>query len=425
MTEVFLYFIWQHRLFNFLDLKLVTGENAEIISPGQRNFHAGPDFKQAIIKINDITWIGDVEIHSQSSDWLKHQHHKDEKYKSVILHVVYEADIIINRDEHENFPVLELKQLIAPSLIEKYQYLQYSPMRFPCRNELPTISALTFHAWLSRLAVSRLTRKEKRIFEILHQVEEDWNELIFRLLGLNFGFNVNEPAFELLVRTLSYKMIKRHAPTRLQCYALICGTAGFLEESADKFDDYYHLLHTEFAFLRRKLNILPIPTSIWNFLRLHPQNFPALRLEQFAALLLQIPHLFVTFIINGKNFRTEVLSNYKPDSYWETHYHFGKESKSHTISIGKKSAELIIINTLIPVLYAFGSFTGKNSFKEEAMHLLEKTPFESNRITRLYTSIGFPSQSALDSQALLELFRYYCQRKKCLYCQIGCHILRK
>lgn len=425
MTEDFLYYIWQHRLFNALVLRTIADESLEIISPGIRNYHAGADFTQAIIKINNITWAGHIEIHCQSSDWLKHRHHENEKYKSVILHVVYESDVIISRDEKENFPVLELKNYISSELLERYHKLRRSPSRLPCQYEIGSISPLQFDAWLSRLAISRIMRKEKKVFEIHRQCGGDWNEVLFTLLAHSFGFNVNEAAFELLAKSISYKQIKRHTSARLQLYALLFGQAGFLEEDALRCDDYYKILYDEYAFLKSKLQIVPIPLSIWNFLRLHPQNFPTIRLAQLSELLFCIPNLFDTLITHAHLFTTELLTRCVPDNYWKTHYHFGKESKIHSANIGKKTAELLQINMVIPVLFSYGSFMGETLYQERAIHSLEEIPFESNYITRFYQKQGFPSKNALHSQAILELHHRYCQRKKCLHCQIGNFILKK
>ncbi len=425
MTEDFLHYIWKNRLYTFKDLKTVQGQKLEVIHPGYTHQDSGPDFKQAVIKIDDITWAGDVEIHCKSSDWIKHEHHKDEKYQSVILHVVYESDVLIDRDAKETFPTLALKSYLSDELLGRYRKLQYNELNLPCEREISELSPLLITSWLSRLCISRLLKKEKKIYEMLTQCHGDWNELLFRMLSINFGFKANEPAFELLSKTITYKQISHHAKSRIQLYALLFGQAGFLESAPTNTDDYFNRLSQEYYYLRHKYKLISIPSSRWNLLRLHPQNFPCLRLAQLAELLHHYPDLFKRFITETDFKADKLLNDCIPDPYWDTHYHFGIEGKRHSCRLGKHAITLIQINTLIPALFCYGSFSGNSSYQEKAVSLLENLPFEGNYITKYYQKNGFPCDNAMQSQAIIELHHHYCRLKKCLNCQIGCAILQK
>jgi len=414
ITESFLHFVWKHKIFHKYPLQTTDGRSIQIIHSGFSHQDAGPDFKQAIIKIENITWAGDIEIHINSSDWYKHGHHLDKKYSIVILHVVYIQDVNVRRSDHEFFPALELKNLIPDEVIEKYRDLLTSSFSLPCKEQLQTITTLQFSSILSRLMLERLTRRQKQIFQIFEQSQKNWNELIFKLLIINFGFKTNSAAFELLSRILPYKILCKHTHSKFQVYALVFGQAGMLEEWRD--DKYYLSLQTEYKYLQQKYKLIPMPERIWNLLRLRPQNFPCIRLAQLSETLC---HHF-DFLTNIENFTTieqfEKMFSYQSHDYWKTHYYFGKVSKEHTTNMGYNTFELIMINTIIPALYSYGAFMGNEQFQERAILLLETLCFEKNNLTKSYRQCGFPSESALHSQAILELNKRYCTKKNCLEC---------
>ena len=137
MKEELLQYLWQHKIFMQNELKTTDGRDIHIISPGMMHHDAGPDFKQAVIRINDIIWAGDVEIHVNGSDWYRHHHQNDEKYKSVILHVVYNADMEIVRQDKEYIPTLELKNYISEEMLEEYKKLTLPLTMYPAGTALP------------------------------------------------------------------------------------------------------------------------------------------------------------------------------------------------------------------------------------------------------------------------------------------------
>jgi hypothetical protein len=423
MTESFLHYVWKNKIFRFLDLKTTDDEDLKIIHPGFPHQDAGPDFKQAIIKIGAITWAGDVEIHVNSSDWIKHRHQLDPKYQSVALHVVYNNDCIINRSDREHISTLELKSYIPIKVIEEYQKLSLSDNLLPCKTEVKNFPALQFSSFLSGIAVDRLLGKQNSIFEILRNCSGDWNETFFRLLGVNFGFKTNAPAFDLLGKSIPYKILCNHANNRLQLYSIIFGQAGMLEKELD--DDYYIQLQDEYRFLRYKYDLIPIHKKNWNYLRLRPSNFPCIRLAQFSEIIYNTSDVLNKYLFTGEF--DSLLKNFKkePHEYWKTHYHFGKCTAEHPVNLGKKTENLIFINTLIPLLFAFGTFSGEEKIQEKAIGLLENIDFEENRTTKCYKSAGFPAGNALYSQAILELHQHYCLKKKCLDCALGSFIIKK
>lgn len=425
MKEELLQYLWQHQIFNHNDLHTTDGKEIHIISPGMMHHDAGPDFKQAIIRINDFIWAGDVEIHVNGSDWYKHHHQQDDKYLSVILHVVYNADMEIVRKDNELIPSLELRQYIPEEMLEEYRKLTLSSNNVACGNSIASIPSLNMTSILSAMAIDRLIRRQEQLFRLLNKCAEDWNELTYRTLAINFGFKVNGTAFELLAQSLPYKIIQKHAGSHLQVYAMVFGQAGLLQANEwEVQDEYFSRMRNEYDYLRYKYQLSPINPGVWNLLRLRPNNFPGIRLAQFSELLYSSPDLFNEMVANASICDIhERFSHLQPDDYWRTHFQPGKATRPHPVHIGKSSTNLLLINSIAPLLFTFGTFSGKDMLKNKAVEILEGTAAEDNHITRHFCRYEFPNKNALFSQALLELYSSFCKRKKCYSCPIGQYVV--
>ncbi|MBO4654328.1 MAG: DUF2851 family protein [Bacteroidales bacterium] len=425
MKEELLQYLWQHQIFQHNGLRTTDGREIHIISPGMMHHDAGPDFKQAVIRLDDIIWAGDVEIHVNGSDWYRHRHQQDEKYSSVILHVVYNADMEIIRKDKEFIPSLELKDYIPEKMLEEYRKLTLSPNKIPCGNSVADIPPLTMTSLLSALAVDRLIRRQGQLFRLLNKCSEDWNELIYRTLAINFGFKINSNAFELLAQSLPYKILQRHGDSRIQLYALIFGQAGLLESGpAEEQDEFFSQMRDEYAYLRYKYKLTPIPSGLWNLLRLRPINFPGIRLAQFSELLFGCSDLFNELILNENigDIRSK-LSDIQPHEYWRTHFQPGKPTKAHPVHLGRDSINLLIINSIAPLTFAFGTFSGQDQLNSRAVGMLEGCLAEDNHITRAFRAYSFPCNTALFSQSLLELYTSFCKKKKCYSCPVGQYVV--
>ena len=423
MNEDFLHYIWKNKLFDTSDLRTTSGEQLRIMAPGFHNFDAGPDFRQAVVQIGDITWAGDVEIHIRSSDWFRHRHETDEKYKSVALHVVYEHDMEVERLPGEFYPTLELKGRIPEGKWLQYQQLVGSMEKVPCRNYLSLFNELHLQSLVSSMAMERLLRKYEDIMNLHAQCSSDWDETLYRQVAVSFGFKTNAAAFEMLARSLPYKILARHSDSALQVKALLFGQAGMLDFS--HVDAYYDSLKYEYEYLRYKYQLQPIGLHHWNWLRLRPSNFPCLRLAQLAALLCRAPDLLRTLLDCPSIEHYQDLFSVDADDYWKTHFQFGKETLlPHSVSLGTTAFHLLMINTVVPVLFAYYRFFGQQSKLEDVASMWDQIPFEDNKVTRVFQETSFPRRTALDSQALIELQQYYCKEKRCIDCAIGERIVR-
>jgi hypothetical protein len=422
--EEFLHFIWKFRLYHREALYASPGGKLRVIHPGSSNKNAGPDFLEAKLQLDDTLWAGQVEIHYRSSDWLLHKHQYDPTYDNVILHVVYEHDEAIYRQNGSEIPVLSLKGKIKEELYNHYHALVSASNRFPCEQQLGSVDALSIRLVLDRQLVERFEEKTQAIYLVLEKHKGDWEKTFFYFLCRSFGFKVNTLPFELLADSIDLKILKKHQQHPTQLEALLFGQAGFLEGN---FSESYPVeLQKEYLFLQRKHNLCPIPVALWKMLRMRPGNFPTYRMAQLAALLQRHPNLFATFLsIDNFLDYPSLFASLPIHPYWETHYHFKKISVKTSPQIGKPSIQNILINTICVFLYVYGKYTDQEKYTEKAFGLLNFLPAEKNAVVAPYQLAGIAMESAATSQALLQLNKYYCCQKKCLNCTIGIKILNK
>lgn len=420
MTEDFLHFIWKYGLFDRNSLVTDCKENVEIIRLGEHNADAGPDFLNARIKIDQTVWAGNVEIHVRSSDWKRHNHQANKAFDNVILQVVYQYDLPAVRTSQEHIPTVELK--FENRLFESYRNLLGNTGRIPCRDKIDRIDPVIFECWLHTLAIERLQQKNESISLLLAQNKNDWEEAFYVFLARSFGFGINSTPFELLARSIPLKCLARHKGNLFQIEALLFGQAGFLDLPAET-DRYYTAARKEYAHLQRKYRLKPIEKHLWKFLRIHPQNFPTVRIGQLASLINQSSHLFSKMIECEKIEELYQIYSTETSEYWKTHYNFDKLSAKKTKRLGMESINIIIINAVIPFLFAYGTLYGIEKLKTRAIEWLENIPPERNRIVNHWADLGFHPSSAFYSQGLLELTNHYCKRKRCLACSIGTKII--
>ncbi len=422
MKEEFLHFIW--RLRRFHNNKLLTTEGAalEILHPGEQNFHSGPDFTNAKIKIGDTLWAGNVEMHLNSSDWLQHAHQNDRAYDNVILHVVLEEDIPIKRQSGERIPCLELKSRIPSKLSKQYLKLMANETWIPCQHLFFSVPDPTRNLWLDRMLVERLEQKTELIENALEQNQNDWEKTFYQTLARNFGVKINAEPFELLAKELPLLLLGKHKPDLLALEALLFGQAGMLEE--DLKDDYPKRLQKEYRFLQKKYTLQPIQKTSWKFSRLRPANFPTIRIAQFATLIFQSVHLFSKMLAAKNVVEIENMFALQLSNYWQTHYVFDKPSVKRKKTLGKSTIHLLIINTIAPFLFLYGQRKDNTSYKDRALKLLEELPPEKNNIISRWKDLGVKPESAYQTQALLQLKNEHCKKKKCLECGIGNAVLK-
>lgn len=417
MTERLLQFIWQFQYFNKTGLTTSSGENLLIIFPGQLNTNQGPDFINARVSIGNTVWAGSIELHVKTSDWNRHKHTGDENYKNVILHVVWEDDM----DEADDLPLLEIKTRIAKLLLKRYELLMGSSAFVPCAESIHNIKEIAWKSWKERLLAERLIRKSKLIETYLGENNFHWEETFWWLLARNFGMKVNADAFEAIARSVPVNLLAKNKNQIHHLEALLLGQAGLLENDFE--EEYPKLLKREYKFLVQKYHLRPISIPLF-FLRMRPGNFPTIRLAQLAMLVHTSAHLFsrIKEASSAKEVRGwfDVAAN----DYWHYHYRPGEASSYKKKNLGSPMITSIIINTVVPVLFAYGNYKNEKQYKEKALEWLEDIQAEKNTITSGFSTLKITSKNAWDSQALIELKNEYCNKKKCLDCAVGNAILK-
>ena len=417
MTEKLLQFIWQFQYFNRSHLTTVQGDQLEIIFPGTLNTHQGPDFNNAQIRIGNTILVGSIEIHLKSSQWLEHGHDVDKNYQKVILHVVLEDDRSLNN----SIPVLELNGRISRLMLEQYNQLMNQSTSIPCSSSINTVKDIVWLGWKDRLVAERLIRKSEFIFRLATENKYHWEETLWWLVARNFGIKVNSDAFEAIARSIPITLLAKHKNQIHHLEALLFGQAGLLER--DFQDEYPLLLKREYQFLRKKYDLNPIKIPI-HFLRMRPGSFPTLRLAQLAMLIHQSNHLF-SYILEKTNCKEiRELLGVTANDYWLYHYLPDHPSSYKVKRMGSDMIDNIIINTIVPILFAYGTYIKEEKFKEKAVGFLQETSSENNQIIKEYKSIGIVSKSAFDSQMLIELRSNYCNHRNCLKCAVGNWLLK-
>ena len=420
MTEEFVQFLWKYGLFERTGLHTDSGEEIQIISLGEQNQDSGPDFINARLKIGTTTWAGNVEIHLRSADWYVHGHQTDKAYDNVILHVVYQHNRPASRSNGDIIPTLVMP--CPEKIYSNYQELVGQKGSMPCQAKIKRVDPLLLECWLSSLVVERLRQKSEYISRYLQGNSFNWEEALYFSVARSFGFGLNSGPFEQVARSLPLSILSRHRDNPLQVEALLMGQAGLLEEGF-LYPGYCESLKREYLHLRRKYNLKPLEKHLWKFLRLRPVNFPTIRLAQFAMLILKSEGLLSRILTCREIQEMKGIFTVHASEFWNSHYTFDKLSAPKIKTLGEEATFSIIINTVIPFLFIYGSMNGTDEIRERALDLLNRVPPENNRFIRRWTEAGVRPSSALYSQALLQLSENYCSRRRCLACSIGTHLI--
>ena len=429
--EQLLHYTWKHKLFPLKDLTTNDGQFVEIIDPGLHNRNAGPDFFNAKVRIGTTMWVGNVEIHDKSSDWYQHGHDKDSSYDNVVLHVAAELDTEVMKSNGEYVPQLQLS--VPEDVMQHYDELQRTDEYPPCYKVIPDLSALIIHSWMAALQTERLEQKTEAICQRAERCNGSWEDAYFVTLARNYGFGINGDVFEQWAYNIPLNAVAHHRDDLFQIEAIFMGQAGLLElEAIPEYyqrealnDGYFAKLRNEYQYLAHKFSMKPIDFKLWRFLRLRPQNFPHIRISQLANLYYQqkagLSQLIECETLD--ELKNVLKSQVTP--YWETHYTFGSTSPKNEKHLSYGSINLLMINTAIPMLFAYGRHTTKEVLCDKAFDFLEQLKAENNHIIRMWQQVGLPVKTAGDSQALIQLKKEYCDKKECLRCRFGYEYLRR
>jgi hypothetical protein len=422
MKEDFLHYLWKFKKFDSLNLKTFNGEIITILSVGQYLELSGPDFFNAQITIGNQKWAGNVEIHLKSSDWYVHHHERDAAYENVILHVVWEHDTEIFRKNNTEIPVLELKKYVDALTIANYQSLMLQKSWIFCEKQIKEIDSFLLENWQERLFFERLERKSNPIFELLEQTHHDWEAVLFYLLAKNFGLNTNGEIFIKIAQSIPFSVIRKESFEIENLEALFFGNSGLL--NAENEDNYFKDLKFRYFYLLHKYQMDKKIIEPVQFFKHRPDNFPTIRLSQLANVYHKHQNLFskISTLKSLENIY-EVFA-VSVSEYWQNHYQFDKESPKKKKLLSKSFVDLLVINTIIPLQFAYAKSQGKE-ISEDLIYLLKQVTPEKNAVLDKFISFGIQSKNAFETQSLLQLKNEYCNKSKCLECAVGIELLKK
>ena len=429
--EQLLHYVWKHKLYPLKELKTCDGQPVEIIDPGLHNSNAGPDFFNAKIRVGSTMWVGNVEIHDKSSDWYLHGHDKDRNYDNVILHVTGATDTEVMKSNGQYVPQMQLE--VPDYVMTHYDELLKTDKYPPCYKVIPELTSLTVHSWMAALQTERLEQKTEAIRKRVELSNGSWENAYFVTLARNYGFGINGDVFEQWALNVPLNAVAHHRDDLFQIEAMFMGQAGLLELDAipayyqqDALNEgYFAKLRNEYQYLAHKFSMSPIDFKLWRFLRLRPQNFPHIRISQLANLYYE-QKAGLSKLVECETIEQlkNVLSSHVTP-YWETHYTFGSTSSKNEKHLAYGSLNLLIINTAIPMLFAYGRHRNKEVLCDRAFDFLEQIKAENNCIIRMWQQVGLPVKTAGDSQALIQLKKEYCDKKDCLRCRFGYEYLKR
>jgi len=422
--EQLLHYCWKHKIFPLRALTTTDGRSLEVISPGRHNQDAGPDFLDAQVKIDGVVWVGPVEIHVRTSDWHRHGHDGNPAYEHVVLHVAGDVDEQLTYPSGEPMPQL---QLDVPAYVsDNYAELLRADTVPRCRNVIGNIPKLLIHGWLSALQVERLEMRARQVSERFRQLDKNLEDTLFVTVARSFGFGKNGDAFEQWAYHIPMSAVGKHRDNLLQVEAIFFGQAGLLDAPEAGADPYYQQLRHEYLFLKQKFSLQPMDVHVWKFLRLRPQNFPHIRIAQLAMMyyrqglnLSKLLHATTTDEVKA------LLSTHVSD-YWQTHYTFNSvRSAPMNKRLSDLSLELLIINSVVPMLFCYGRYMNDEAITERGVQLLEHLRPERNSIITYWQAAGICPDNAADTQALLQLHTAYCMKRDCLRCRFGYEFIRR
>ncbi len=422
MREEFLHHLWLYKKFQISNLQCTSGKSVQILNVGQYTQLAGPDFFNAQIIIDNQKWAGNVEIHLKSSDWYVHHHEEDSAYDNVILHVVWEHDVEIFREDNNVIPTLELKKYVAAATLDSYERLMVPKRWIFCENDISTVDSFLLKNWQERLFFERLERKLLQVDILLKSMNNDWEATLFVMLAKSFGLNTNGNAFMQMAQSIPFSVILKERHDVDNLIALFFGRLGFLDQPREEV--YYQTLKKQYDYSLHKYQLKECIIAEPSFFKHRPDNFPTIRLVQLGQLYHLQQNLFSSIVASDTIKAIEKVLTLNIPEYWEIHYQFDKVSPKKRKPLSKSFIQLQIINTIVPLKFAYAKSQGKE-ISDEIIGIMGELPAENNSTILKFSEYGIKAENAFDSQSLLQLKNEYCDKKRCLECAVGIALLKR
>jgi hypothetical protein len=434
--------IWYRQEFAMGSLTSTAGENVVIVEPGRLNTDAGPDFLEAQIELDDLLWVGAVEIHRTSGGWYEHGHDRDPKYNRVILHVSLQADEqtgSLKRADGSVIPEVILYPYLRTSVRKLlYRFYRRSQEDIYCRSFWDDVPDAIQRRWIRWLGLERLHAHRQRLGDEYLETP-DLTRLLYRHVFRALGYAKNAGPMEMLADRVTFDLAQCYVGELERLEALFFGMAGFLsqEMTATVFDSnsptYVDRLREYFSEMSENLKSPPMDPSAWQFFRLRPANFPTLRIAQGVALLRSGRLLdgdamgrLVEAVTAEKPVRElRALLQVPLPEFWTNHIRLDRPTKPRDPRLGNQRANDVAVNVLLPMLLLYAEQRDRPGLSERVEAVLDEFPSGSDRITRKYAEMGTRSSSALEAQGMHQLYRTRCSEARCLQCAIGRYVLHQ
>ena len=425
--STFMHYIWRNRVLTKEQLYTTAGEAIQVIEAGKNEPSDGNIFRNARLKIGSHEWSGNIILHHKSSDWEQEIQSRGRNcYNNIILHITESDDIETMLPHGEYVPQLRINYSQQKS--KEYEAAIKGTQRLPCHKTMAGMEKVHLHSNLSRLMIERIEEKAQRIEKLHEQCGKRWEETFFKLMARNYGFGIQSSSFEQWAAVLDMQALGKHRDNLLQVEAIFFGQAGLLgEESIPEYyrkealeSSYYKDLVREYKFLSQKFNLKSIDAKTWN-----GSATPHLRIARLAALYSSYRATLSSISACETQKELEAILQSTPEGYWWNHLQFGGTTTSGCGPLRISQLHTIIINTIVPILYAYGKHRSDLNLCNKAERLLHNLAGEHNSIIRKWNDAGIYADCAADSQALIQLQKEYCNKNGCSRCRFAYAYLKE
>lgn len=421
-----LYYIWSKGLLQKKTLQTTGKKTVRVLYTGKCDTENPHIFRDAKVEIDGTVWCGDVVLHENNST-RPHNTQDTENSGCTILHICLSGDCDTAIIKEKQTECLSLE--IPKELACEFKTAEQRSRRFPCEATIAELPTIQLHSTLSRLLAERLEEKQKIIDRIFTQCDQRWDDTLLKVAIRSFGFGIQSDVFEEWGNLLNTQALGKHSNNLTQVEAILFGQAGLLDEESIPCyyrqyaigNDYFNELKREYSFLRNKFGLASIDYRKWGA----GNATPHLRIARIASLYYH-KRLTISGITESYTL-TELyrLLNTPLEGYWQNHTCFGGTETCGNGAMRQKQVDVIIINSVVPLLYIYGRHRREETLCSRAEELLHQIESEENSIIKRWRGQGVVVDCAADSQALLQLNRRYCRINNCTECHFGYHYIKE
>ena len=482
IPEKVLYEVWKNQKFKN-ELKTGTGDDISVLDAGSLNEETGgPDFKGARIRIGNLTYVGDIEIDRHYSDWKNHGHNIDNKYNSVILHLTlfnYNNHVYVYSRNGRKVPSVCIANCLEKSFLDKITSKESESKKelggkLKCTELNANIDPHIKMNFLSQLGAERFKKKCKKVYERLKEIQflnelgirepivaydfneqfherkfkysdfasqDVWLQLFYELIFEALGYSKNKLQMISLAQSANLDFIKRIENDGLliekyeAALLYISGLAQSVDSVMDKeSQEYIQKIQFHWDSMLPIYDGNTMDETQWHFFKLRPQNFPTIRIAGGARILREL--LYGGLIKNITKKITEIynltvlinalrtLFVIRSDGFWKHHYVFDQQAHNDLkYFVGASRADEIVVNVLLPYFSVYFEVFGqsKQTKKIQKIYGLYQQRTENQIIQDVANALKLDNsmKSTILSQGMIDLFRNYCSKDKCLECEIG------